>query len=131
MSEGGLELSAPGMPSGTSEDAEPRTDQAVRVPGSQPGDIREHPDTPAPVSREVSADAYDGPLSALRLRSAASASGMTSNTVVACGWLFDLDSSPLGLPFRRVRRRAVKGPPLLPSLGLCSVLRSSRRRAER
>ena len=66
MSEGGLELSAPGMHSGTSEDAETRSDQAVRVPGSQPGDIREHPDTPAPVSREVSADAYDGPLSALR-----------------------------------------------------------------
>jgi hypothetical protein len=42
-----------------------RPDRAVSVPGRQPGDIREHPDTSAPVSREVSADACDGPLSEL------------------------------------------------------------------
>ncbi len=54
------------MHAGAPGDTESRSDQGVSAPGGQPGDIREHPDTPQPVSREVSADAYDGPLSALR-----------------------------------------------------------------
>jgi hypothetical protein len=66
VSEGGLELTVPGTHAGASGDTQSRAEQAGRVPGSQPGDIREQPDTSAPVSREVSRDAYDAPLSAIR-----------------------------------------------------------------
>ena len=70
MSEGGLEPPSPGDHPGASEGTQTRPDQPGRLTGDQPGDIREHPDTPAPVSRRVSADAglgaYGGPLSALR-----------------------------------------------------------------
>jgi hypothetical protein len=54
VSEGGLELTAHGTQVGASEDTESPSEQGLRAPGRQLGDIREQLDTSAPVSRGVS-----------------------------------------------------------------------------